>query len=297
MYKVYIIRGFENLSRTLIPPIANSFQPSSIFSSQTILDEPPSKITQSKLVVDLEIKKDTKCGRVGCKECECLPTTVATTPDYGIFKNIYNDWIAGGKIGGVVIIKSSTTTLLQQKQLESLLYDANEYSNQAFDVFYFAKWLDRPDQFENLHTYADGQSKMVRTWNAHGLQAVAFTQAGFKKVYDLYGPENTIVCRPFSQILNSLLQNGTLYGVTTTPSAMQYDSCLVTETAFGITSDMSNSFVHSYLRASECRGSSFPDRPLNRRISYDLTFFWIIIVAIIVIITTWVLLNIGSLYK
>lgn len=292
MYRVYIIRGADSPPPG-IPAISTAFTNALFVTPPIVIDEPPSKATATKTCIPSVVETciGTDCGHVGCNDCDSTHQMIPITPDYEIFSQVYTDWENAGSTGGVVIVKSSTATLLNPTEVASLLTDANTYSSGNFEIFYYAKWLDRPDQFNVLHTYSN-MSKMVRTWNPHGMQSIAFTEAGFIKLAERYPPNvNPVVCRPFAQVLNTLIQNGTMYAITTTPSSMQYDSTLITSSSYACQNE-NTSIAHSYLRSAECRGVNDVEHPINNRISSNISFFWFVIAVLMVAVTVWIIFKI-----
>lgn len=293
-YKVYIFLIHPYNSTTNLPPIASVFDGDPKF--EIIYKDTPR----------VEIRADTRismiCGKKGCTSCGETHKMKPVTPDYELFKIALEEWnlLPGGEklTTGVILVKGTTVTASATPSLlSSVLTDAETSSHfeSGVDVFYLAKWLDRADQFNVVKTYSNG-SKLVRTWNANGIQALAITPKGMKKLGESYPPEtNPVVCRSFSQVLNILLQNGTLIGATTTPSLLQYDSTYVTERpAYGTFGDAFNR--HSYLKTAECRSETHPENPLNRRISADLTFFWVVVVVVVCVFAVWTLLKLGAFY-
>jgi hypothetical protein len=270
------------------PPIANLFTATPSKFPLVVFKDMP----KAELRCDTRIGKF--CGKRDCTECDETLKMKTVSPDYEIFKTVLSEWTeASGR--GVVIIKSTTvTTLTDPAVLADTLTEAEGLSGEDLDAFFFAKWLDRPDQFNVLSANISNGSKLVRTWNPHGLQAIAFTNKGFAKLAATYAPDkNPVVCRPFAQVINVLVQNGTLYAATTTPSLTQYDATLVSESS---TIDDSSAAKFSFLKTSECRGENHPMRPYNRRISADLSLFWSVIIILVALIVAWVLLKIGAFY-
>lgn len=244
------------------------------------------------LVVDSKIGL---CGKRGCVGCEtqCGETYRMQTqsPDYDIFREVLQDWRAGDGVGGVVIVKSTTVTVSATSDtLASALLMAVG-AEPDLDVFYFSKWLDRADQFRRLGTPLFGGGSVVRTWNPHGFQALAITQSGVQKLADAFPPDtDPVVCRTFSQVMNAMIQRGSLVAATTTPSLLQYDSMLV-----GIRELYGNAEApYGYLKTAECVASVHPERPLNRRISADLSLFFAVLIIFIAVIAALLLVATGA---
>jgi hypothetical protein len=276
------------------PPVETLFStplqtPGSVaFDTPVRINE--SELNQAVCSVDTRISN---CGRYGCTECEGTQKITAASPDYEIFRKLVAEYQTGK---GVIVCKSTTvtssTTVDDVATILKAADDAVTATGSTMDIFYLAKWLDRPDQYQTLGTLSGG-GKIVRTWNAQGFQAIAFTPTGFTKIRDTYHPDtNPVVCRPFAQVLNTMLQRGTAYGVTATPSLFQYDATIVTLSANPLTPEA----PFSYLKTCESRGDVHPERVLTRRISADLSLFWIVVVIITIVISTWLLLKIGAVY-
>jgi len=293
-YKVYVFLTIPYNDTDLLPPI------SSVFVSDPLRFEIVYKNTPN-----VEIRVDTRigisCGKRGCTSCGETHFMKPASPDYEIFREALSDWKANVPEGekestGMILVKSTTvSSSATATDLLRVLDDSYVELEGNLDLVYLAKWLDRPEQFNVLKTYTNG-SKLVRTWNAHGIQALGITPRGINKLAISFDPDiNPVVCRPFSQVINILLQNGTLVGTTSTPSLLQFDSTLVADRAVAhYASDGIAKF--SYLKTCECRGETHPEYPLNRRVSSDLTFFWIVVVLIVAVISVWVLLKLGSFY-
>jgi hypothetical protein len=243
-----------------------------------------------------------QCGKRKCVEKGCRPRykIKPQTYDYEIFRQVvkdqrarYGDDLMSSSTNGVVIVKESTvSSAASYEHLMDALSRAYVASKNCLDVFYFAKWLDRPDQFMTLDILPGG-GRVVRTFNPYGFQALAFTRSGFGKIVSMYDPlENPVVCRPMSQLMNALVQRGILYAATTTPSLLQYDAMLTTLRYCSGNPEA----PFSYLKTCESRGDTHPERPLNKRISADLSLFWVVIILFVAVICTWVLLKLGTLY-
>lgn len=294
-FKVYVFFTIPYNGVDVFPPIA------SVFS----VDPARFEIIYKKMP-NVEIRVDTRigisCGKKGCTNCGETHFMKPASPDYEIFRESLLDWKTNvpdseKETTGMILVKSSTvTSTATAADILRVLDDSYSELDGNLDLVYLAKWLDRPEQFNELKSYANG-SKLVRTWNAHGVQALGITPRGINKLAISFDPEiNPVVCRPFSQVLNILLQNGTLVGTTSTPSLLQFDSTLVADRAVAhYAADSAAKF--SYLKTCECRGETHPEYPLNRRVSSDLTFFWIVVVIIVAVIAVWVLLKLGSFYS
>lgn len=292
-YRVYIFLTLPYNNTDLLPPIT------SVFLGETRFE------IVYKNTPNVEIRVDTRigirCGKRGCTTCGETHFMKPASPDYEIFKEALADWKENvleedKETTGMILVKSTTvSSSATATDILRVLDDSYIELEGNLDLIYLAKWLDRPEQFNVLKTYSNG-SKLVRTWNAHGVQALGITPRGINKLSISFDPEiNPVVCRPFSQVLNILLQNGTLVGTTLTPSLLQFDSTLVADRAIShYAADSIAKF--SYLKTCECRGETHPEYPLNRRVSSDLTFFWIVVVLIVAVLAVWVLLKLGSFY-
>lgn len=240
------------------------------------------------------------CGKKGCTECP-VSTMKAASPDYDIFKTVttHRSTLGNPNIGVVILKASTVTTSANSVPFANALTDAETASSGKLDIFFFARWLDRPDLYDVLLTNSTNGTKVVRTFDAHGIQALALTPQGISKLTNAYDPiHNPVTCRPFSQVINTLLKTGGLWGASTTPPLAHYDATLIVSGGPPVTNaNIGPETRHSYLKLSEARGSTFPERPFNRRISGDLGLFWSIIIMIVAFITAWVLLRIGAAYN
>lgn len=250
---------------------------------------PPTRIEMPKLPVTADTKIKI-CGRRECVDCIDTHKMAMKSPDYTIFERVLALW---GGVNGVVIVKSSTVTVgTTYDMLADALSVAETKLGAALDVFFFAKWLDRADQFEDVFVYGGG-GKIVRTWNAFGFNALAFTPSGFAKIADMYDPSaNPVVCRSFSHVLNAHIQAGALMAATTTPSLLQFDATL---TAIR-NANTALEAPYSYLKTCETRGAVHAERPRNRRISNELAFFWVVLIVLLVAVTLAVGQRVARLY-
>jgi len=231
-----------------------------------------------------------------CLTCAERFKSNCVTTDYLLFKKAYEIWVnEPSPKPGVILVKDTTVSAAATgATIASAITAAELASGNKLDMFYIAKWLDRADQFTVIGSLPGGGS-IVRTWNPHGVQALAFTARGFEKVSTCYNPTtNPVVCRSFSQVLNVLVQKGTVYAATTTPSLLQFDSLAALSCDRSRTSKGATKF--SYLKTCETRGEIDPEKPLTRRISCDLTLFWAVIIIITVAFSTWILLKFGAFY-
>lgn len=235
------------------------------------------------------------CGRRGCVECP--PSTVrAASADYEIFKTALAKYLTD-TARGIVILRSTTVTTATSAFAFSDALDVAETAvgTTQLDLFFFARWLDRPELYDVLHEFPDNGMKVIRTYDAHGIQALAITPGGMEKLKAGYSPDtNPVFCRPFAQVINTLLRTGGLYGAATTPSLASYDATLILAGgAPPADPDVAPESRQSYLKLAEARGSTFPERPFNRRVSGDLGIFWTVIVIVVVLLTAWIIVKIG----
>lgn len=263
---------------------------SSMFSSNPVKIPMP---TPNKHV-DTKINA---CGRRTCNGCRRTHIARPATLDYEIFTAVAANYALRNATDGVVIIKDTTVTpgvsldIVEFAINSAISKLASRPTPEVMDVFYLAKWLDIPNKFEKLDLLPGG-GHVVKTWSPHGFQALVFTNTGFDKLLKAFPPDKKpVVCRPFSEVMNLMIQNGALIAATTTPSLMQYDTYLT-----GDPSGYNDSLApYTYLKSCEARGDIGVDRPQNRRISSDLTMFWFIIVVLVTFITTWTLVNLGAM--
>lgn len=291
----YDVLIFVNLPYSLqnLPPIYNMFGPP--FNSRQVFNTP-----------DITQKQDTLISDKTGKMCEGCGGTFKGRPvsiDYEIFKIAITEWKKNPS-RGIIVVKSSTVSsgIPDASALATQFQSSLEQFPTA-NMFYFARWLDRPDQYEVLKINTQTGIKTIRTWNPHGMQAVAFTPTGMSSLSSSFDPQvNPVVTRPFAQVLNSLIQNGKISAIGTTPSLLQYDATLISElppnTLVGRdtkTTTHQDAAKFSYLKTSEARGETYPEVPLNRRISSDLTLFWVVLIILVAGLTIWLLLKIGSI--
>ena len=233
------------------------------------------------------------CGRRECTGCGGATHSIqAASVDYSIFAAVVASNPDPTK-GIIIVLTSTVASAITSADLASILETAETASAGRLDLFYFAKWLDRPDQFDVLAELPAG-GKIVRTWSPNGIQALAITPKGYKTLVEAYHPDrNPVVCRSFSLVLNTLVSRGELYAATTTPSCLQYDATLVSIRS----SDGTAAAPFSYLKACEVRAATHPERPIPRRVSADLSLFWVAIIIVVATICIWFLIKIGTIVK
>lgn len=246
------------------------------------------QVASSAVLVDTGISR---CGRHGCTDCTFTQKARPVNSDYELFRAAASRW---NGVSGAILVKAATTvahvgvSAANIAEILSTAISAAGSGGAPMDAFYLSKWLDRADQWTTLAVLSGG-GKIVRTWNPHGIQAIAFTKVGFEKILSAYPPaSNPVVCRPFSQVLNSLIQRGTLVALTTTPSLLQYDASRVS-LAVSSSSSLTADAAFSYLKTCETRGDTQPERLLTRRVSADLSLFWAVIVIVTAVVAVWVL--------
>jgi hypothetical protein len=302
-YNVLIFIG-NPYSSSYVPPVYSLFggsNGSGVFKSVKTVELPNNKTSCDTLI-------GTNCGKKSCDGCGDTFKARPFSIDYLIFVETLKRWkeLPDYQTKGMVIAKSSSVSSgAKASDLSDALIGGLEAIPET-DIFYFSKWLDRPDQYNVLNTNLNTGMKTIRTWNPHGMQALALTPAGLAKLDSSFNPDrNPVVCRPFAQVLNALVQNGTLKATSTSPTLLHYDATLVSEIPpASICSEpnakkptvRSDAAKFSYLKTCEARGETYPEAPLNRRISSDLSLFWVVIIILVAAIVVWVLLKLGSLY-
>lgn len=223
------------------------------------------------------------CGEFD-DECGCFKKDFfkysTQNEDYTIYQHalsIYSSSFPGRS--GFIIFKSTTTTTQENlNQLNLLLTE-----NFSADLFYMAKWLDKKECMEVIKVYPNSL-KYIRSYNAIGIQALIFSNNAVEKLKCL----KNVVCRPFSLVLLDLIKEGQLIAHSSFPCLFNFD-CF--ETSYKLNCE--DKALYDYLKNCEIQGSIFPEEPLNRRFSSDITFFWIFIVILIVIITLVVSQKVG----
>lgn len=229
------------------------------------------------------------CGEV--KEvCKCLQKSFykvkAINEDFILFQQASNHYKSNfTDKKGFILHKS--TTITNQSNLEHVETVITDFE---YDIFYLCKWLDKAEMYEVLKVYENGQ-KYIKTFCPNGIQSLVFSNSGVDKITSKYNMENNpIGCRPFSQVLNLLTQNGCLISHSTTPLLFNYDPTLICPSKANLHDSPA---IYDYLKLCEIQGSIHPEEPLNRRFSSDISFFWIFIVLLVVILTLVVNKKIG----
>lgn len=243
------------------------------------------------------------CGKRGCSTCTTNSFLTPSTLDYEIFRTIHAQWLtdtastpADRETTGLIIVKTSTVGIAVD--IEDLVRAVDTawtsllstYAlSSEMDLFYFAKWLDRPEQYQVLASLSGG-GKIIRTWNPNGLQALAVTPSGIRKLITAFPPEESpVVCRPFAQVLNVMVQRGAIVAASTTPALLSYDATLIS--LRGVSGELHSPF--SYLRTCETRGDTHPERPLIRRVSANLNLFWVVIIIACTCVAIWIVIQSG----
>jgi len=243
-YEVFVVTSYpySATSTSAASPIESVFAAD---SSGKFITSTSNRIEMPTILPIVDTKVGV-CGRVGC-DCADTHKMRAASADYEILKTIYYSKRSSTS-NGVVIVKTTTVSVSSTgDDLSTILSSTESLSGGGMHLFYFAKWLDRTSQYENLSTLSGG-GKIVRTWNPHGIQAIAITPTGLETIFKYYPSDtNPVVTRPLSLVINNMIQSGTLYAATTTPSLLQYDSTLVDIQTSSTNSDV----VYSYLKTCE----------------------------------------------
>ncbi len=279
MYDVYIFLEDPYNGTTNPPPISHLFDGSGLLFNQPINYLPHPNIESLQ-----DTKHGIHCGRQNCDGCDETFKMKAVSSDYLLFKKVLESR-SPTSTDGVIIVKPTTVAIggTSASDVSGILGDAEEEAGGELDIFYFAKWLDRPEKYTTLRNYETG-GKLIRTYSPHGLQAYALTAKGIDKLVTRFDPtENPVICRPFSQVIHMLVENCTLFAVSTTPLLMFYDATrIVLKTK---KSALGEKARFSYLKTCEAQGEIHPEEPLNRRISADLSFFWLMVIMLVILIT------------
>lgn len=175
----------------------------------------------------------------------------------------------------VIYVRSTTVSLVPPNNLIKLIYDlCNGYMNsspqdkQKFDVMYLAKWVDRCDQYTVVGTAFNNSVNLVETIRPNGLQSVLFSPSGAHKIKTAL-PEP--ITYPVSLALTHLIADGTLYALSTTPSAMNYN---ITDATRSV----------DYVKSHECADPpNDKGKPTPQGSNMSLFVFIIILIIVIAI--------------
>lgn len=182
---------------------------------------------------------------------------------------------------------SSCNTILNI--IEKVVNDDKSGDN-CFDIFYLSKWLDRCDQYSNVHECESGL-KIVNTVSPNGVHCLMFSPRGREKFMREYHPDkNPIHDRTLGQVLNARIgQRGNenvsvnddevFTAITTTPSLINYD--------------IINGKGHKYnnLKLSECRDIPDPAKPEPTHTTSHMAFFWLLIIIVFVVLISFILVR------
>lgn len=254
-----------------------------------------SRIIEDDLHFARKIPLDTriaKCGRFsGCDDCQDTIKMVPVSPDYEIFLEAKRRWDG---VSAVFIGKWTTlsTDATPERLFHAMRVSSNSTAFSPFDIFYAAKWLDRPGHYQEIAPLPNTTgTTVIRTHSPHGMQAVVFSPAGMEKIWNLFSnATNPVISRPFSLVLNGLVQTGKIVAHSTTPTLMHFDAQAIGQHSSSSSKDL------PHLKTAEARAETPPDGPQTRRISSDMTFFHLLLVILIVVIAVCVLVQIGALY-
>lgn len=276
--KVFLFRAEINVD----PPLKAYFDAQ--IHWEVIVFDPP---VVNGLLFDSKI-----CDQCSLKECSCEERTTfkmnISSSDYLLFVSALDYWKSHGENFNVLVVKPTSVTGYDFNTIKTIIDDAF-ILKPDLQFFYLAKWLDDANQFENLKTYPGGL-KLIRTYSPHGMQVLLLSVECMRKLKLAYDPAtNPVVCRPFSQILHDLVSSSSLNAYSTTPLLFHYDATIIKEKVNSC--NLKEQANLSYLKNCECQGTHLPEFPLNRRISSDVTFFWLFLLCIIVLLTYIILKN------
>jgi len=185
------------------------------------------------------------------------------------------------------ISSASSNTILNV--IEKVVNDDLNGTN-CFDIFYLSKWLDRCDQYSNVHEFHSGLN-IVNTYSPHGIHCLMFSPRGRNKFLIHYNPNSNPICdRSLGHVLNSRIghKNTThiniesdevFIAITTTPSIINYD-------IINGKGDPSNN-----LKLCECRDIPHPSKPEFSPTTSHMAFFWLLIIIIFVCLIVFILIR------
>lgn len=170
----------------------------------------------------------------------------------------------------VLIIKNDSIPTVDFNKFNEFLNESlEEIINTNTDVFYLNSWMDRCDQFIEIKKSGVYPSNAyVQSFNALGFNSLilkidAINRIPFKKQL------------PLGHTINLEIQDNKLKAMSMFPSVLKFDVLNCT------------AFDSDIYKTSQCREIKSPI-PETIFFGYDMVFYWIFIIILIVIITYWI---------
>jgi len=190
---------------------------------------------------------------------------------------------------------SSSTSENIFNVIEGVINRNIDGSDNSFDIFYMAKWMDRCDQYTNQVDIGDSGMKVVNTISPNGVLCLMFSPNGGKKFVNIYHidknpiPVQTdINNKTLGHYLHSRVGlrsnvvdvNQQFYAITTTPSLVNFD----------ISKRKSDD---EFIKTVECRNVQKETKNTTTQ-SSNMVFFWFVIIVLIIIFFIWIIFKYNS---
>lgn len=170
----------------------------------------------------------------------------------------------------VLVIKNDSIPTVDFSQFDNFLDEAlEEVVSSNTDIFYLNSWMDRCDQFiETKKSSIYPSNSYVQSFNALGFNSVILKVNAINKI-----PFEKQL--PLGHCINLEIQNNKIKAMSMFPSVLKFDVLNCT------------TFDSDIYKTSQCREIKSPI-PETIFFGYDMVFYWIFIIILIVIITYWI---------
>lgn len=155
----------------------------------------------------------------------------------------------------------------------------NEYdSTSTWDLTYLCKWMDNCSIHQTvINNVSTTNAKIVRTFSANGFQAVIFSPVGLQKLSNILNLI-PIYNKPIGLTITDQVNIRAWRAYAIIPNLITFDPAL------------SKPNSYDYVKLSECRDPLPLQAPTK---DSNMSFFWFIMVAVIVVTIIYILIKIA----
>lgn len=217
----------------------------------------------------------TSTSHVGSKSIKICPDTA----EYNAVKAS----LAGPNVTGKYVIFCLDTTISASSP-ETIYYtikdavNLNAVANQQWDLCYLCKWMDNCSVYTDAKpNVGESNAKIVKTQSPFGFQSVMFSPTGASKLIDLMSNIGTFN-KPLNLTLHDQVSLDVWSAIALSPNLMAFDPAMARPGSL------------DYVRTNECRDPTPIQTPFK---DSNLSFFWFLIVVVIVIALVWICVHLG----
>lgn len=210
-----------------------------------------------------------------------MPTT-KICPDAAEYNAVKTSLATPSVTGKYVIFCLDTT--ISASSPETIYYtikDAINLNNVAdgqWDLCYLCKWMDNCSVYTDAKpNVGESNAKIVKTQSPFGFQSVIFSPVGASKLIDLMSNIGTFN-KPLNLTLHDQVSMDVWSSIAIVPNLMSFDPAMARPGSL------------DYVRTNECRDPTPIQTPFK---DSNLSFFWFLVVLVIVIALIWICIRLG----